>query len=129
MKQRIALIAVSLLTIIVSCQKMLPPAPKGEEVLTGSIPDLTAAQEQQHLTGDANFSKVFSKADGLGPVFVQTSCFNCHIDNGKGHPTTALTRFANVNGTLIDYLVSKGGPQLQGRSITNYPAEIIPADA
>ena len=107
----------------------MPPAPADEEILAGTIPGLTPQQELEHLTGDANFGQIFSKEDGLGPIFVQNSCANCHIGNGKGHPTTELTRFANVNGTVVDYLLTKGGPQLQQRAILGYTPEALPAEA
>ena len=118
-----------LFLVLFACEKMLPPAPNDEDVLAGTIPDLTKDQEKEHLTGDAAFGKVFTANDGLGPVYVQTSCSNCHTGNGKGHPATQLTRFANINGTVIDYLISKGGPQLQSLSIANYPAEELPVEA
>jgi len=124
------LAALFLLVItMVSCEKMLPQPPKDEEVLAGTIPGLTAQQEKEHLAGDANFGRIFSKEEGLGPVFVQTSCANCHTGNGKGHPSTQLTRFANVTGSVTDYLVNKGGPQLQQHAIMGYTAEGLPAEA
>lgn len=128
-KSVFAVLTVSLLVALSSCRKLLPPAPDDKDVLAGTIPGLTAQQEHEHLVGDANFGHKFTKAEGLGPVFVQTSCDNCHVGNGKGHPSTILTRYANLNGGVIDYLLSKGGPQLQNRSILNYPAEVLPAEA
>jgi len=118
-----------LLISLASCEKLLPPSPKDDEVLAGTIPGLTPQQEREHLIGDAAFGRIFSREDGLGPVFVQASCSNCHTGNGKGHPTTELTRFANVNGSVIDYLLSKGGPQLQQHSVMGYAPEGIPAEA
>lgn len=112
-----------------SCKKMLPPPPKDEEVLAGTIPGLTPQQELEHLVGDENFAKVFTREEGLGPIFVQTSCGNCHVGNGKGHPTNVITRFASVQGGIVDYLLSKGGPQLQDKALMNYPAETLPAEA
>jgi CxxC motif-containing protein (DUF1111 family) len=119
----------SFIVAFIACRKMIPPAPKDEEILAGTIPGLTPNQEHEHLVGDGNFGRVFAKEDGLGPIYVQTSCANCHVGNGKGHPSTTITRFANVNGSTVDYLLSKGGPQLQTRSIDNYPVETIPAEA
>ena len=118
-----------LIAIIASCSKMMPPAPKDEDVLAGTIPGLTPEQEREHLIGDAAFCQIFSKEDGLGPIFIQNSCSNCHIGNGKGHLSTSLTRFANVNGSLVDYLLNKGGPQLQQRAIIGYTPETLPAEA
>ncbi len=129
MKKFILVILAGALTLITACQKLMPPAPKDEDVLAGTIPGLTPEQEKEHLIGDANFGKIFTKEDGLGPIFVQTSCANCHIGNGKGHPSTGLTRFANVNGTIIDNLLNKGGPQLQQHAILGYLPETLPTEA
>ena len=115
-----------LLIAMASCEKLMPPAPKDEEVLVGTIPGLSPEQEREHLIGDAAFGNIFSKEEGLGPIFVQTSCANCHIGNGKGHPSTELTRFAYVNGSTVDYLTDKGGPQLQQRAVIGYAPESIP---
>jgi CxxC motif-containing protein (DUF1111 family) len=115
--------------LIYSCRKLLPKERPSEETLTGTIPGLSPGQEKEHLAGDANFARVFSADDGLGPMFVQNSCSGCHAGNGKGHPSTALTRFANVNGTLVDYLITKGGPQLQQHALPGYEPEDFPPEA
>lgn len=128
-KTAIIIIAICFTSFIISCEKMLPPAPKDEEVLAGTIPGLTGEQEKEHLIGDAAFARVFGKEDGLGPVFIQTSCSNCHVGNGKGHLSTVLTRFANVNGSVTDYLLNKGGPQLQQHALAGYSPEILPSEA
>ncbi len=114
---------------LVSCSKLVPPEPAPEEVLAGTVPGLTQAQEKEHLVGDAFFGKVFGTADGLGPVFVQTTCSNCHVGNGKGHPSTMVTRFGNNQGSAFDYLNNKGGAQLQPRAIAGYVPEYLPSEA
>ena len=129
MKKSVVLTGLCLFVVIVSCKKLMPSAPKEEEILAGSIPGLSAEQEREHAEGDKNFGRVFSKDDGLGPIFVQTSCANCHVGNGKGHLSTELTRFANVNGSIVDYLINKGGPQLQQHSVIGYSPEQIPEEA
>lgn len=108
---------------------MLPPLPKDADVLAGTIPGLTALQEHQHLIGDAAFGKVFTANEGLGPIFVQTSCANCHVGNGKGHLSTLVNRFAHVENGVVDYLYSKGGPQLQESAVPGYFPESFPAEA
>ncbi len=128
-KTRLYIFSLGLVALIISCQKLIPSAPKSEEVLNGTIPGLSGDQIKEHLTGDAAFARVFSKEDGLGPIFVQNSCANCHVANGKGHLSTSLTRFANVNGSVTDYLINKGGPQLQQFAILGYMPEVIPNEA
>lgn len=128
-KSQVLFCFITIIATIVACEKMLPPAPKDEEILAGSIPGLSPQQEKEHLVGDAAFGKIFTVDQGLGPVFVQSSCSNCHIGNGKGHSTTVLTRFGKVENSVIDYLYSKGGPQLQASAIPGYTAETLPPEA
>ena len=129
-KRKILISTISLILItMVACEKMLPPSPKEEDILAGTIPGLSPQQEHEHLVGDEAFGKIFTPEQGLGPVFIQTSCSNCHVGNGKGHRTTILTRYGRLENSIIDYLYDKGGPQLQQLSIAGYTGEILPAEA
>ena len=130
MNRKIIIGSITLIVItMAACEKMLPPAPKDEEVLAGTIPGLTVQEEHEHLVGDKAFGKIFTPEQGLGPVFVQTSCSNCHVGNGKGHPSTVLTRYGKIENSIIDYLYDKGGPQLQQHSISGYTPEALPGEA
>ena len=130
MKKTLLLLFITLFVIgMVACEKMLPSAPPEDEILAGTIPGLTQQQEHEHLIGDAAFGKIFTAEEGLGPIFVQSSCSNCHAGNGKGHPSTVLTRFGRFDGNFTDYLENNGGPQLQQHAITGYTAERIPTQA
>lgn len=117
------------IVIMAACEKMMPPTPKDEDVLAGTIPGLTQQQEREHLIGDAAFGRIFTPEEGLGPIFVQTSCSNCHVGNGKGHPSTMVNRFAKIENGQVDYLLEKGGPQLQELSIAGYAPEGFPSQA
>ena len=116
--------------IIISCDEFLPTAPESSEILNEPIEGLTPSQLAAHLKGDEQFGKIFAVGDGLGPIFVNTSCENCHIADGKGHPFIQLTRFGKMNpdGTF-DTMTEYGGPQLQQRSIAGYPPEEIFSEA
>ncbi|HJW30338.1 MAG TPA: di-heme oxidoredictase family protein, partial [Saprospiraceae bacterium] len=90
---------------------------------------LTEAERQQFTRGDAVFNNdIFTTANGLGPLFVATSCGSCHAGDGKGHPFTTLTRFGQIDETGNQFL-SMGGPQLQHRAIPGFMPEQIPAGA
>lgn len=91
----------------------------------------------KHLIGDVNFEQTFVKApapinSGLGPLFNNVACINCHIADGRGRPPlgsealeTMLIRIS-VDGTN-----QHGGPnpvpgfggQLQDKSIFGYEPE------
>jgi CxxC motif-containing protein (DUF1111 family) len=118
-----------LLPPLAGCDLLAPGAPALSEVLYGTIEGLTAQQVRQHLAGDGEFGRSFSVADGLGPIFVATSCEQCHVGDGKGHPVFNLTRFGRVAPDGFDPMPEAGGPQLQHRAIPGYPAEELPAEA
>ncbi len=123
------LVPLIVIVAAVSCTEILPPAPESADVLAEPMDGLTNEQMKTHLIGDGEFAKVFSAAEGLGPIFVSTSCESCHVGDGKGHPLTMLTRFGRDNNGQFDHLLKLGGPQLQGRAIAGFPPEEIPAEA
>lgn len=119
-----------LLIVVAACSKLLPGTPADDEILDGPVAGLTPEQNAIFLKGDIAFNdEIFTTANGLGPLFVATSCGSCHAGDGKGHPFTTLTRFGQsdtVNGNLFLHL---GGPQLQNRAIPGFMPEQIPAGA
>ena len=127
MKKIIVLIV--LVTGIIACNKLLPGAPGDDKILDGPVPGLTPEQNAVFLRGDIAFNDdVFTAANGLGPIFVATSCGSCHAGDGKGHPFTMLTRFGQTNASGNQFL-HLGGPQLQHRAIPGFQSEQIPAGA
>jgi CxxC motif-containing protein (DUF1111 family) len=83
------------------------------------VEGLTAAENIAFTRGDAAFNdEIFTVENGLGPLFVATSCGSCHPGDGKGHPFTTLTRFSGPHG-----------PQLQNRAIPGFTPETLPAGA
>jgi len=118
-----------LLLYISSCEKIIPQAPKDEDILDGPLEGLTSEQKKQFLKGDIAFNdEVFNDKSGLGPLFVATSCGTCHAGDGKGHPFTTLTRFGQSD-TLGNKFLHLGGPQLQNRAVSTFQPEQIPAGA
>ncbi len=117
--------------VLFSCESLLPEEPAENELLDGPIEGLTPEQQRIFLEGDIAFGdQVFTPASGLGPIFVASSCASCHVGDGKGHPSNALTRFSQTqNGVLIDRLLDKGGPQLQHRAIPGFTSEVVPPEA
>ena len=119
----------SVMTIYISCSKILPGAPDDDSILDGPIEGLTTEQKKMFIKGDIAFNdEIFTSANGLGPIFVANSCGTCHAGDGKGHPFTTLTRFGQ-NDTLGNLFLHAGGPQLQNRAISGFQPESIPAGA
>ncbi len=115
---------------IAACEEFLLEPPVENELLDGPIAGLSTSQQQVFLAGDIAFNdEIFGPESGLGPIFVSTSCGGCHAGDGKGHPSTVLTRFGRQDGTGFDHLINLGGPQLQHRAIAGYIPEEIPSEA
>ena len=122
-------IALGAIAAFAACDTLLPGAPSENEVLVGPVDGLTGPQLASHLAGDEEFARRFATADGLGPIFVATSCESCHVGDGKGHPLFSLSRFGRMQDGVFDPMRSDGGPQIQNRAILNYIAESVPHGA
>lgn len=117
------------LLILSGCEAFEPEAPAHFEILDGPVTGLNEAENLQFLKGDAAFNtEIFTLQNGLGPLFVATSCGSCHPGDGKGHPFTTLTRFGQTDENGNQYL-SAGGPQLQHRAVPGFTPEAIPPNA
>ncbi len=125
----IAGVFMSVALFLTACELFEPVAPKADSILDGPVEGLTENEHLQFLRGDAAFNnQIFTTANGLGPLFVATSCGSCHAGDGKGHPFTTLTRFGQSNASGNQFL-KMGGPQLQHRAVHGFVPEQIPAGA
>ncbi len=120
--------ALLLLMAFTSCEPTFTDIPADDEVLDGPIDGLSHEESARFLKGDFAFSEVFTRETGLGSTFVATSCISCHAGDGKGHPSTTLTRFGQIDETGNLFL-NQGGPQLQSRALPGYLPEQIPFGA
>lgn len=128
-KFKIITAIVLVITTVVACEKILPGTPPDDELLDGPVEGLSFEQNRQFLAGDVAFNdEIFTSQNGLGSIFVATSCGSCHAGDGKGHPFTTLTRFGQTDSTGNQFL-HLGGPQLQSRALPGYTPEQIPAGA
>jgi len=120
---------IAVVLLVQACSKFEPAAPSDDELLDGPVEGLTYEQNRQFLAGDVAFNdEIFSSSNGLGSIFVATSCGSCHAGDGKGHPFTTLTRFGQIDSTGNQFM-HLGGPQLQNRALPGYTPEQIPAGA
>ncbi len=121
---RAAVAAASLaaLALASGCGDLLTEAPRigddFESPFEGLPPELNAVFAE----GDANFERVFSVEEGLGPIFNQAACGGCHPGDGRGSPEEALVRFSRG----ADLVPGEGGPQLQDKAIPGVVAETLP---
>lgn len=122
-------ISMALLCLNSSCTMFEPASPDGNQQLDGPVQGLSGGEYKQFLRGDDAFNnQIFTADNGLGPLFVATSCGSCHLGDGKGHPFTTLTRFGQFDETGNQFL-NQGGPQLQHKAIAGFLPEQIPAGA
>ena len=103
-------------------------------------PNLSADALEKHLEGDVEFEAVFVTAPaivnpGLGPIYNNVSCINCHSRDGRGKPpdideelVSLLFRLSlpNNKGVMAGKQpipVPGYGTQLNNRAIYGTPAE------
>jgi len=129
MKHSKKIFLLTLLVSVISCSTFEPSAPGSNQVLDGPVSGLSADEHKQFLLGDNAFNaQIFTVENGLGPLFVATSCGSCHAGDGKGHPFTTLMRFGQLDQTGNLFL-NQGGPQLQSKAIPGFSPEQLPPSA
>src|SRR3954451_7783049 len=79
---------------------------------------LTPAQSASFNGGRGQFVRVWNNGNGLGPVFNERACSDCHNAPLVGGGSARLvTRFATRTGGVFDPLTSLGGSLLQDHAI------------
>ena len=108
---------------LAACGGLLTTAPEAGDVFDSPLDGLSPAELAAFVEGDAQFARPFAIAEGLGPIFNNTSCAACHSGDGRGRPENALTRFSRG----LDPAHDLGGPQLQDKAIPGAEPEAVPA--
>jgi CxxC motif-containing protein (DUF1111 family) len=80
-----------------------------------SIEGLSERQQVVHNIGDGTFDQVFVAAPaphfgGLGPIFNNLSCVNCHRNDGGGFPTLGSSNSGMLMRISIPGTDAHGGP-------------------
>jgi CxxC motif-containing protein (DUF1111 family) len=94
------------------------------------VPNLTTALASNFTTGGASFQTVYYPATGLGPVYNNSSCANCHnfpVTGGGG--SNLSTRFGSSTNGVFNPLTSLGGTLLHAAYINANCVETLPASA
>ena len=86
-------------------------------------PNLSTAALEKHLEGDVEFEAVFVTAPavvnpGLGPIYNNVSCINCHSRDGRGRPPGADEGLVSL---LFRLSLPKGEDSVTGRPPTPVP--------
>jgi CxxC motif-containing protein (DUF1111 family) len=113
------------------------PHAKAQSTLGGPLPNLTTVETALFTSGQRNFFKLWDPIHGLGPVFTNTACTNCHslpVPGGNSPQKITLFGTTNVDGSF-NPLTNEGGPLLQPASISKFQpgctltGETVPGDA
>ena len=101
-----------------------------------AIDGLTDRQEKVHTIGDGTFDQVFVAAPaphfgGLGPIFNNIACINCHRNDGGGFPSTGSSSSGMLMRISIPGEDEHGGPmpatgfglQIQDQALLGYSPE------
>lgn len=80
-----------------------------------AIDGLTERQQRVHTIGDGTFDQVFVAAPaphfgGLGPIFNNLSCVNCHRNDGGGFPSTGSSNSGLLLRISVPGMDEHGGP-------------------
>jgi len=100
----------------------VPIQPRMGEPLAG----LDARARDAFVDGRAAFSRPITRAEGLGPVFNDDRCSDCHLLPAIGGSSTrTVTRFARAGDEMTD----RGGSLLQFLALGPACEEFVPPDS
>jgi CxxC motif-containing protein (DUF1111 family) len=102
----------------------VPPSHvSAQTTLGGPLAGLTSGQLQHFTTGMTQFDFSWDPVHGLGPVYTNTNCNNCHAQPVNGGYNTGLrtTFFGTLNSDgSFNPLTNKGGFVLQPLSVSKF---------
>lgn len=105
------------------------------------LPGISQTKRNEFEYGKKQFRRILSAAEGLGPVFNDTSCGACHgrpeanasipLGGASIGLSQSVRRFGSDQSGNFDPLTNLGGSLLQAHSINFLPQcqEVIPAQA
>jgi CxxC motif-containing protein (DUF1111 family) len=92
-------------------------------LLGDALPQLTPEQAALFAEGEDAFNEVEAVADGLGPVFNERACGNCHnVGGGGGSGLQFEVRAGRLVNGIFDSLTNQGGQLFDLFSVTSLPA-------
>jgi len=111
---------------LMGCGGQAPDETRISSALTAlgdPLPGLDSTQAALFDEGLDAFNEVETVADGLGPVFNERACGNCHDVGAPGGSGVQFeVRAGRVTGSTFDPLASQGGQLFDLFSVTSLPA-------
>ena len=110
------------------CDGLLTSAPDAGDILDGPLPGLSPPELRAFVEGDEEFGRRFTPATGLGPLFSNVSCAECHSGDGRGRPEP---EFSNLVSRVDPATATAAGhpheePVIQQRAVPGATAEREP---
>ncbi|MBI4468276.1 MAG: hypothetical protein HY650_03030 [Acidobacteria bacterium] len=107
---------------------------QGATEFGGPLPELTPGQLELFGVGKQVFLAKRSVEEGLGPVFNDFGCAQCHDQPATGGASAVIVpKFGRIVNGVFDPMVEFGGPVRQSTGITigncSVAGEIIPPEA
>ncbi|HZQ69659.1 MAG TPA: di-heme oxidoredictase family protein [Terriglobales bacterium] len=109
---------------------------RAQTMLGDPIPNLTSTEMTIFGGGFQSFIHIWDPQQGLGPVFTQDACSDCHSSPVTGGNSTKMsTFFGTITNGTFDPLTNEGGMFLQPKSNQIFKpncilkGEKVPADA
>jgi len=123
-RQRVFLICVATAAAFAAsgCDTLMTSTPTEGDDFTAPMDDMSMDLNAAFAEGDENFERVFTVADGLGPIFNNTGCESCHPGDGRGSPDLGFFRISEG----LDPRVDLGGAQIQDKAIPGQRPETVP---
>ena len=121
-KNRYLLIFLSSLMSSLGCDTLMTETPTEGDDFTAPFDGISGDLTTAFAVGDEAFERVFTVAEGLGPLFNNTGCEACHPADGRGSRDLGFFRIS----TDVDLALAQGGPQIQDKAIPGFSAEVVP---
>ncbi len=138
MKTRVLAFTIFLALAAVLFLSAKPKRILAQTMLGGPLSGLTSGQLTRFNSGMTEFETSWDPIHGLGPVYTNTSCINCHATPAIGgyNGTDRVTYFGKLNSDgTFNPLLNEGGIVLQPLSVSKFipgctvAGEVIPSDA
>ena len=104
------------------CDTLMTSTPTEGDDFTAPFDGMAMDLNAAFAEGDENFERVFTVADGLGPIFNNTGCESCHPGDGRGSPDLGFFRISEG----LDPRPDLGGAQIQDKAIPGHRPETVP---
>lgn len=124
--QFIAITLFSVALIYSSCEILENENLPDDQRMNNPTEGLSNAQMELFNLGADEFDEIYTKASGLGPIFVSNSCGSCHAQDNRGPEFNILTRFGQSD-TFENPFIGKNGPQIQPFGFGGITPEKLPS--